>query len=131
MKAEKIDHVAIRVREAKKAIEFFSGLFNTEFSKLNEVKEADIRIFVDPIGIEIIEPLTPDGPTSKAIEKRGEGLAVLALKVVNLEEAIAEMKSKGIRMIGKQVESNFKAAQFHPADTYGAMIELIERKSQP
>ncbi len=81
-----------------------------------------------PLGIGIAEPLTPDAALAKVIERRGEGLSVLSLKVANLEEAISEMKSRGIRQIGSQEHSNIRAAMFHPADAFGVMIELIEHK---
>ncbi len=128
MKVEKIDRVLIRVREGKKATEFFADLLGTEFTKVGELKEADIINFVDPLGIEIIEPFTPDGPVAKSIERRGEGLAGIAFEVTNLEEAVAEMKSRGIRQIGRVERGKMKSAIFHPADTYGMMIELIEYK---
>lgn len=57
MKVEKIALVAIRVRDAKKATEFFTDLFETEFSELGEFKELDVKSFIDPLGIEIVEPL--------------------------------------------------------------------------
>ena len=49
---------------------------------------------------------------------------MLALEVANIEEAIADMESHGVRLIGRPTP---KAAQFHPKDLYGVMIELIER----
>ena len=96
MKIEKIDHVAILVKDLNKAEEFFSDLFEMRFSKLGEVKEVDARSMMEFSGIELIEPLTPDGPTMKTLERRGEGLTLISLKVPDLDEAMAEMKAKGI-----------------------------------
>ena len=130
MKAKKIALVAIRVKDARKATEFFADLFETEFSELGRFEEIDVASYIDPLGIEIVEPLAPDGPTARAIEKKGEGLALLSLEVPNLEDAVAEMKSRGIRMVTKVEDSRSWAALFHPADTYGVMIELMEYKKQ-
>jgi len=74
MKAEKIDHIVIRVKEARKAIDFFSDLFETKFDKLGDIAPLDIRSYMDPLGIEIVEPLTPDGATARATEKGGQGM---------------------------------------------------------
>ncbi len=130
MKVEKIDHIVIRVRDSKKATRFFADLFETEFSELGEFKQLDIISYMDPLGIEIIEPLTPDGATARAIERGGEGLSLLSLKVPNLEEAIAEMNSQGIRQVWRGEHGNWRAVIYHPADTYGVMIELIEYKTK-
>lgn len=126
MKVEKIDHIAINVRDLAKAEKFFTDLFGTSFSKRVAFKELDLISSVDPMGIELVEPLTPDGPTATAIKRRGEGLSLLSFKVSNLKEAVAEMESRGIRLAGKVDRAKMKAAIFHPKDTFGVMIELVE-----
>ncbi len=50
---------------------------------------------------------------------------MLSLEVENIEEATAEMKSKGIRQV-KLLRPG--TAIFHPKDLQGVMIELTERK---
>ncbi|MBI4284383.1 MAG: VOC family protein [Chloroflexi bacterium] len=129
MKVESIDHITIRVRDLKKAIAFFADLFETRFTDLGEFKEQGIRMSIDPLGIGIAEPLTPDSPLAKAIDKRGEGLSVISLMVADIEKAVAEAKARGIRLIGRQEETKFRTAILHPADTFGAMIELIQWKA--
>ena len=99
MKVEKLDHIAISVRDLDKAISFFSGLLGTEFSEPRVIEDAGARQVLDPLGIELVEPLTPDSAVARTIESRGEGLSLLSLKVADLEEAIAEMKSRGVRLV--------------------------------
>src|SRR3972149_2647238 len=98
MKFEKIAHIAIRVKDLGKAIEFFNDLFGTEFSEPVAQEKLGVRNCFDPLGIELVESLSPDGPLARLIERKGEGLACLVLKVPNLEEAIAEMTSRGITL---------------------------------
>jgi len=130
MKVEKIDHIGIMVKDLEEAIKFFADLFETEFTKIVESKELDVRSFMAPLGVEIGGSLTLDGVDAKVMESRGEGLHVLSLKVPNLEEATAEMKSRGIRLIRRYSQGSCKLAIFHPKDTYGVMIELIEYKAK-
>jgi len=130
MKVEKIDHVAINVKDLKKAAQFFADLLGTEFSSSAVFKELDLVSLVDPLGIELIEPLTADGPTAKAIEQRGEGVSLLSFKVSNVDEAMAEMKARGIRLVNMIDRPKMKAAIYHPKDTFGVMIELIEYKAE-
>ncbi len=126
MKVEKIDHVGIMVKDLEEAGNFFADLFGIEFTGPHENPGQDIRNMINRhLGIELISPLTPDGPNAKTLEKRGEGLSLLSLKVSNLEEAVAEMKSKGVRQIGAIGK---RIAIFHPRDTYGVMIDLVERE---
>lgn len=130
MKVEKIDHVAINVKDLRKAAQFFADLLGTEFSSPAVFKELDLTASINPLGMELVEPLTPDGPTARTIEQRGEGLSLLSLKVTNVEEAMAEMKSRGIRLLNMIDRPKMKAAIYHPKDTFGVMIELIEYKSE-
>ena len=130
MKVEKIDHVAINVKDLKKAAQFFADLLGTEFSSSAVFKELDLVSLVDPLGIELVEPLTADGPTAKAIAQRGEGVSLLSFKVSNVDEAMAEMKTRGIRLVNMIDRPKMKAAIYHPKDTFGVMIELIEYKAE-
>ena len=130
MKVERIDRIYVYVRDLEKAAKFFADLFGIEFSDPAEWKEMDVRTRVGDLGIVLAEPLTPDGIVSKTIERRGEGVAMVALKVESLEEAVTEMKSRGISLVGTLERGRYKAALFHPKDTYGVMLDLCEYKEK-
>jgi len=123
MKVEKIDHVSIVVKDIEKVAKFYADLFETEFTGPGEHKELDVTSLRSPIGIELVSPLTPDGATARTLERRGEGVYLISLKVANVEEASAEMKSKGIRQVAALGTGS---ALFHPKDLYGIMIALTE-----
>ena len=126
MKIEGIDHVAIRVRDLEKAKNFFEDVFETKFYELGDIEELDIRSIVDRHGIELVSPLLPDGPTSRVLEKFGEGMTLLSFKVQNLEEAIKDMEAKGVRVAMRMRNGDLDGVAFHPEDTFGVYIELIE-----
>ena len=88
MKVEKINHVMIYVKDLDRARKFFADLLDTEFSEPIEIKEADAISSMDPLGLELVTPLIPDGVSARAMERRGEGLALLSLKVPDLDEAM-------------------------------------------
>jgi len=130
MKVERIDRIYIYVRDLDKATRFFTDLFGIEFSEPAEWKEMDVRTSISDLGIVLAEPLTSNGIVSKTIERRGEGVAMVALKLENLEEAVTEMKSRGISLVGTLERGGYKAALFHPKDTCGVMFDLCEYKPQ-
>ena len=125
-KAEKIDHVAISVKDLDQAIKFFGDLLATEFSEPREITELNMKSSLDPLGIELVAASTPDGVMAKTIERRGEGLSMLSFKVTDLEEAIAEMQSRGVRLVQRIKGPKRQAALFHPKDLNGVMVELIK-----
>ena len=126
MKVEKIDHVSITVKDLDKARKFFGELFETEFLEPWPMEAVDIVETLDPLGIDLCAPLKPDGLTAKVLAQRGEGITMMSFKVQNLEEAMAEMKSRGVRQIFSGTIGRAKWAIFDPRDLFGVMIELIE-----
>ncbi|MFC1823297.1 VOC family protein [Thermodesulfobacteriota bacterium] len=130
MKIDGIDHVAIRVKDLEKAKKFFEDVFETKFYELGDIEELDIRSIVDRHGIELVSPLLQDGPTSRVLEKFGEGMTLLSFKVQDLDAAVKEMEAKGVRMTLRMRNGDLEGATFHPEDTFGVFIELIEYKTE-
>ena len=128
MKVKKISHIAILVKDLEQASKLYAELFGTDFSTKIISEQNDTNGLMSPIGIELVTPLTTDGPVSKALEKRGEGFVTVALDVPDIEEGIADMQAKGVRMLGRGDTDMGKLATFHPKDLNGVMVELVERK---
>lgn len=131
MKAERLDHIHIFVKDLAQATQFFSELLGTRFGDLGtEEGGLDLKAAIDPLGIELVEPISPDSPVTKFLEEKGEGLAGISFKVSNLEEAVSEFQSRGLRLIGRVHLGGLKEAQFHPKDCHGVLIELSEYEDQ-
>ena len=126
MRVEKIDHVHIFVRDLDKAMKFFEKALGTKFAAPHKPKNLDARTTLDPLGLEIIQGVSEDSAVTKTIERRGEGLAAVSLKVPDIEEAITHLESLGIRLVRRIESGRIKEAQFHPKDTFGVMLELCE-----
>jgi methylmalonyl-CoA/ethylmalonyl-CoA epimerase len=126
IRVEKIDHIHVFVRDLDKAIKLFEEVLGTKFTEPEGSEKLDARTAMEPIGFELIEGLSKDGAVNRAIERRGEGLAAISLKVPDIEEAIAHLEAKGIRLVRRLEGGKIKEAQFHPKDTFGVMLELCE-----
>ena len=98
------------------------------------MQEQKVTTAFFPVGdseVELLESTAPDGPIAKYLEKRGEGIQHIAFRVDNLEEALAELKDKGIRLIDEKPRKGAggaKIAFLHPKSTHGVLIELSERE---
>lgn len=126
MEVEKIDHIHIYVKELEKARDFFSSILGSQFSQIMDVPDYDLKSVVNSLGIELVQAKTKGGEMEKLIEKKGEGLAAVSLKVPDIDKAIEELQGKGLRMTGRNQFGRLKEAWFHPDDAYGVMIELCE-----
>ncbi|MCE5256011.1 MAG: methylmalonyl-CoA epimerase, partial [Spirochaetaceae bacterium] len=97
--------------------------------------EQKVRTAFLPVGgteIELLESTDPEGPIGKFIAARGQGIQHLAFRVENIDEALAELKAKGVRLIDEQPRygaGDARIAFLHPKSTGGVLIELCERKN--
>jgi len=70
-----------------------------------------------------------NSPIRKFIDKHGQGLHHLALKVNDIERKLKELKSKGYRLIDETPRvgaGGKKIAFIHPSSTGGVLLELQE-----
>jgi methylmalonyl-CoA/ethylmalonyl-CoA epimerase len=128
----KVDHIGIAVKNLAESSKLYE-LLGIKSTGAEEVAEQKVKVAFFPVGdseIELLESTAPDGPIAKYIEKNGEGIQHLALRVDNLEAALAELKSKGVRLIDEKPRygaGGAKIAFVHPKSTGGILLELSER----
>ncbi|HPV49570.1 MAG TPA: methylmalonyl-CoA epimerase [Smithellaceae bacterium] len=132
MKVLKIDHIGIAVKNLEEGSKLYE-ILGIVSAGTEEVAEQKVRVSFFPVGdseIELLESTAPDGPIAKYIEKNGEGIQHIALRVENIEEALAELKAKGIRLIDEKPRygaGGAKIAFIHPKATGGVLLELSQR----
>ncbi len=133
MKTLKIDHIGIAVKDLSEAAKVYESL-GLKAEGEETVDSQKVTVGFLPCGeseIELLEATSQDSPVAKFIEKNGERLHHLALRVDDIEAAIEELKSKGVRMIDETPRygaGGAKIAFLHPKSTNGVLIELTERK---
>ena len=133
MKVLKIDHLGIAVNSIEDGKNFWSDVLGLEFEGAETVQEQKVTTAFFPVGeseVELLESTAPDGPVAKYIEKRGQGIQHVAFRVENIEEALAELKEKGVKLIDQQPRigaGGAKIAFLHPKATAGVLVELCQR----
>jgi methylmalonyl-CoA/ethylmalonyl-CoA epimerase len=133
-KTLKVDHIGIAVKDLAQAKKFYQDVLGMEVMGEEVVEQQKVKVCFIPSGdseLELLESTSPDGPIAKYIEKNGEGIQHIALRVDNVEAAIAAMKEKGVRMIDEQPRYGAGGARIafvHPKATGGILLELSERK---
>ena len=133
MKITRLDHIGIAVKSIAESLKVYEAM-GLKSVGVEEVAEQKVRVAFIPVGeteIELLESTAADGPVAKYIEKNGEGIQHLALRVDNLEAALAEMKAKGVRLIDEKPRygaGGAKIAVVHPRSTGGVLLELSERE---
>lgn len=133
MKIIGIDHIGVAINNIKKGLEFYEAYLNLKTSEPIDVPDQKVRVAFMQIGdtkLELIEPLGEDSPVYKFIQKKGEGIHHICFLVDNVDEALSELKGKGVKLIDQKSRigaTGKKIAFLHPESSSGVLIELKER----
>jgi methylmalonyl-CoA/ethylmalonyl-CoA epimerase len=130
-KITKINHVAIAVPDIEAALTFWRDALGLDLSHIEEVPSQKSTVAFLPAGegeVELVEPTNEDTGLAKFLAEKGPGLHHLCLEVDNLEEKLAELKAKGVRLINEtpNVLPGRKMAFIHPKASNGVLVELYE-----
>ena len=133
MEILKIDHLGIAVNSIDDGKNFWSEIMGLKFEGSETVEAQKVTTAFFPVGdseVELLESTAPDGPVAKFIEKKGTGFQHVAFRVANIEEALEELKEKGIQLIDQTPRigaGGAKIAFLHPKATGGVLVELCQR----
>jgi len=134
MKILKIDHLGVAVKDMEAGKKLWQDILGLHFEGSETVEEQKVTTGFLPVGeseVELLVSTSPDGPIAKYLEKKGEGIQHVAFLVENLEEALAELKAKGVQLIDEKPRRGAGGANIaflHPKSTMGVLVELCEKK---
>jgi len=128
----KIQHIGVAVKSLSDAIPFYRDVLGLEFLGVEEVAEQNVRTAIFRVGestIEVLETTAPDGPIGKFLERNGEGIHHLCLRVDDAAAALSHVKGKGVRLIDETPRTGvhgMKIGFLHPKSTFGVLTEFAE-----
>jgi methylmalonyl-CoA/ethylmalonyl-CoA epimerase len=130
----RIDHIGIATRQLDEALALWQDALGLQVDSTEEVPEQGVRIAMLAIGethIELLEPLSPNSPVGKFLDKRGPGIHHIAVKVSDIHAALAQLKDKGKRLIDETPRvgaGGCLVAFVHPSSANGVLLELVQHR---
>jgi methylmalonyl-CoA epimerase len=126
-----IDHLGIAVRSLDTALEFYEKQLGFDVGLRETVAQERVNVAMLPAGgprIELLEAAGPDSAIAKFIEKRGEGLHHVAVKVPDLAATVERLKLAGARLLNepRSGAGGHLYVFVHPSSTGGVLLELIQ-----
>jgi methylmalonyl-CoA epimerase len=125
----------VATNDIKRHAAVFENLFGLKSGggENNEPNRVSLT-YVDFVNthIEFIQPLDPDSPISKFLQKRGPGIHHICVMVDDIEGAVRELTDKNVRMIDPVPRigaGGSKIVFIHPESTGGILIELKEQSA--
>jgi methylmalonyl-CoA/ethylmalonyl-CoA epimerase len=132
MKILGVDHISVATNDLEKHVQIIEKLFDLKGGEIEENPNNKIRLsFLDlnNTHLEFIQPLDENSPIYKFVLNRGPGIHHICLRVENIDQALDELKVKGVRLIDehpRQGAKGSKIAFIHPESAGGILIELKE-----
>jgi methylmalonyl-CoA/ethylmalonyl-CoA epimerase len=133
----RIDHVGIACRDLETKIAFYESVMgltviSREVNESQGVREAMLQVADGPAGgscVQLLEPLSPDTPVGRFLERRGEGIHHVGYGVADITAALASIGASGVRLIDQRPRHGSMGASIaflHPADLGGVLTELVQ-----
>jgi methylmalonyl-CoA/ethylmalonyl-CoA epimerase len=133
----RIDHVGIACRNLEAKVAFYESAFgltvaSMEVNESQGVREAMLHVADGLAGasyVQLLEPLGPDTPVGRFLERRGEGLHHVGYGVANITAALATIGATGVRLIDERPRHGSMGASIaflHPGDIGGVLTELVQ-----
>jgi methylmalonyl-CoA/ethylmalonyl-CoA epimerase len=138
----RIDHVGIACRDLESKIALYESTFgltvvSREINEGQGVKEAMLQVADGPAGasyVQLLEPLTPDSPVGRFLERRGEGIHHVGYGVADITAALESIGATGVRLLDSRPRHGSMGASIaflHPADLGGVLTELVQAAAVP
>ncbi len=127
-----VDHVVIAVKDLDAAVGRYETIYGTSVSERSEAPAAGMAMAFFRFGdsfIELVSATGDQGPIAKRLADSGEGVHLVAMKVDDIDKTLAELREKGIRLVGDPGAGNPVKGQvfIHPSVTGGVLTQLVQR----
>lgn len=128
----KVDHIAVVVEDMDAALKFWQDALGLPLGGTERNEHEAVEVAFLPVGesrIELLKPISDDSGIAKYLAKRGAGMHHLCLEVDDIDGMLAQLKSKGVRLINEEPRiavDGKKYAFIHPEAAGGVLVELYQ-----
>ncbi len=127
-----IDHIGIAVKSLRNSIDNWEMILGVKSSDIIEVNDSFVKVAflnIENAKIELLESAGDKSSIKKFIEKRGEGIHHIAIKVDDINSTIKLLRKSGKKIADPFIGAEgFPVAFIHPSYSNGVLIEIVEKK---
>ena len=136
MEITHIEHIGIAVKSIEEQLPYYENILGLKCYNIETVEDQKVKTAFFMVGqtkIELLEPTSEDSTVAKFIEKKGEGIHHIAYATKNINDALKEVESKGVKLIDKEGRAGAEGLTIgflHPKSTGGVLTELCEHPEE-
>jgi methylmalonyl-CoA epimerase len=134
---KKIDHIGIAVHSIAQARVFYEQALGLHCEQIEEVPSQQVRTAFFSLGetkIELLEPMSEDGPIAKFLQRQGEGVHHIAYYSDNAAAQLEKAEKAGCQLINTTPITGAGGKQIgflHPKSTHGVLTEFCSIQQLP
>jgi len=126
---EKIHHIGIAVHSLDDALTFYRETLGLHVHASAEIADQGVKAALLTIGrseIELLQPLSPDSPVGKFLERKGEGLHHICFQTPNVDAELDALKQKGVELVDQKPRRGLAGmiCFLNPKASKGVLVEL-------
>ncbi len=131
MRARRIHHLGVAVRELEDAFATYARLFGAELEHRETLAEQGVEAIALKVGdsrVELLGALGEDTPVGRFLVKRGPGMHHVAYWVDDVGAALAELVDEGAQLIDETPRLGLYGLQVafvHPDSVHGVLTEVV------
>ena len=132
MKIKRIEHVGIVVRDVDQSRKLWEDCLGIKLGEVETNPDRPVKLALYPVGesmVELIAGTTPDSRHARMVAEGKGGLNHICFEVEDIDEALAELKAKGVPLLDDKPRighAGCRIAFIDPAATENCLIELAE-----
>ena len=128
----RIDHIGVAVEDLDAALAVYEGDFGIELVHREVVEEQGVEAVLLDVGenhVELLQPLGPDTPVGKYLERRGAGIHHVAYQVQDIDAELERLRAAGVELIDQSPRTGIRGSRvafLHPAWSGGVLTEIVQ-----
>jgi methylmalonyl-CoA/ethylmalonyl-CoA epimerase len=128
----RIDHIGVAVEDLDAAIGLYRDSFGMREQHRETIAAFDVEAVLLEVGdghVELLSPLSPDGPLGKFLERNGPGIHHVAYQTDDIGAALERVRAAGLELIDEQPRTGIRGSSvafLQPKGTAGVLTELVE-----
>jgi len=125
-----LDHIGIAVRSIEAALGFYQVL-GLQIGAIEEIAHEGVRVAMLQLGstrLELLEPLSSESVIGRFLERRGEGLHHIAIRVDDIDGKFEQCRNSGIRLASDSIRAGSGGHRYffvHPSSAAGVLVEIV------
>lgn len=131
MRARRIHHLGVAVRDLEEAFDTYARLFGAELEHRETLEEQGVEAIAIKVGesrVELLGALAGDTPVGRFLTKRGPGMHHVAYWVDDVSTALEHLAEEGAQLIDEQPRRGLYGLQVafvHPDSVHGVLAEVV------